>query len=53
MKTYKKPAVNKLIKRFDSALKNLLMDDLKAFREGNRFLNGFNNQVIEKQFSAA
>jgi len=47
MKTLnKKPATSKLIARFDNELKNLLMEDLKAFRERNRFYN--NNQAIVK-----
>jgi hypothetical protein len=38
MKAYNKPATSKLVTRFDNELKNLLMEDLKAFREPNQFL---------------
>jgi len=46
MKTYKKPATSKLIARFDNQLKNLLMEDLKAFKMKNQFY--YNNQVSVK-----
>jgi hypothetical protein len=46
MKTYKKPATSKLVARFDNELKNLLMEDLKAFRMKNQFYN--NNRAIVK-----
>jgi hypothetical protein len=32
MKTYSKKSVSKLVARFDSELRNLLMDDLKAIK---------------------
>ena len=49
MKTYKTPATSKLVARFDNELKNLLMADLKAFKERNQFLaNNNNNQVAVK-----
>jgi hypothetical protein len=35
MKTYKKPAVTKLVNRFDKELMNLLMSDLKALKLKN------------------
>ena len=43
MKTIKQPATSKLVARFDNELRNLLMEDLKVFREKNQFKN--NNQV--------
>jgi len=51
MKTLQKPATSKLITRFDNELRTLLMEDLKAFREKNSYLN--NNQAAEKQLKAA
>jgi hypothetical protein len=47
MKTYKTPATSKLVARFDNELKNLLVADLKAFKEKNQF-SGNNNQAIIK-----
>ena len=48
MKTLQqKPATSKLLARFDQELKNLLMEDLKAFREKNRFVQGNNNQSVK------
>jgi hypothetical protein len=32
MKTYQKPAVTKLVTRFDKELMNILMSDLKALK---------------------
>jgi hypothetical protein len=54
MKTYIKTiATSKLAKRFDEELKNILMEDLKAFRTRNQFVTS-NKQVVEvSTFSAA
>lgn len=53
MKTPKKPATSKMITRFDIELKNLLIEDIKTFKEKNQFLNN-NVQVIHpQQLSAA
>jgi hypothetical protein len=38
MKTYNKAAISKLVTRFDNELKNILMEDLKAFRNRNKFI---------------
>lgn len=38
MKTYNKPAVSKLVAKFDNELKNILMNDLKDFMSQNPFL---------------
>jgi hypothetical protein len=46
MKTYKKPATSKLLKRFDNELKEMLMEDLKAFRLKTQFVP--NNQAQQK-----
>jgi hypothetical protein len=48
MKTYNKPATSKLLKRFDNELKNILMADLKAFKEGSQFMNS-NHQSAHKK----
>jgi len=55
MKTLKKPATSKLMTRFDNELRNLLSEDLKAFRMKNSFLNNnYNNQAAaQQQLSAA
>jgi hypothetical protein len=47
MKTYKKPATSKLVTRFDNDLKNLLMEDLKAFKERSQFTTR-NNQAAQQ-----
>ena len=46
MKTAKQPATSKLVTRFDNELRNLLMEDLKVFREKNQFKS--NNQAVKK-----
>jgi hypothetical protein len=49
MKTYnKKPATSKLLTRFDNELKNLLMEDLKAYKLKNQFILS-NNQSAEQK----
>ncbi len=47
MKTIKQPATSKLVNRFDNELKNLLMEDLKVFRERNQF-KGNNQAAVQK-----
>ena len=47
MKTYKKPAASKLLTRFDNELRNLLMEDLKFFKEKNQF-KGNNQAAVQK-----
>jgi hypothetical protein len=39
MKTYNKPAVSKLVNRFDKELMNILMSDLKNIKSKNSRLN--------------
>lgn len=53
MKSYKKPATSKLVARFDNDLKNLLMEDLKAFRERNQFTASNKQEAAQQQLSAA
>lgn len=52
MKTYNKPSTSKLVTRFDNELKNLLMEDLKTFRERNKFVTG-NKQIAAQQQNVA
>ena len=47
MKTYKKPAASKILTRFDNELRNLLMEDLKIFKEKNQF-KGNNQATVQK-----
>jgi hypothetical protein len=48
MKTLQqKPATSKLLKRYDNELKNLLMADLKAFKQRGQFTS--NNQPATQQ----
>ncbi len=47
MKT-NKPATSKLLKRFDNELKEMLMADLKTFKERSRFSTS-NNQPAAQQ----
>lgn len=51
MKTQQKPATSKLLKRFDTELKEMLMADLKAFRERSQFITS-NNQTAQQQKAA-
>jgi hypothetical protein len=37
MKTYNKPATSKLVARFDKELKELIMNDLKAFKAKQQY----------------
>jgi hypothetical protein len=53
MKTYNKPSTSKLVARFDNELKNLLMEDLKAFRSKNKFINSNNQAPVQQSLSAA
>ena len=53
MKASNKPATSKLVTRFDNELKNLLMEDLKAFRERNQFLPSNKQATAQQQLSAA
>ncbi len=50
MKTYRKPSISKLVAKFDSELKELIMSDLKAIKEAK---NQFLNQSKSNSLSAA
>lgn len=53
MKAQYKPATSKLVTRFDNELKNLLMEDLKAFRERNQFTSSNKQKAAQPQLVAA
>jgi hypothetical protein len=53
MKAFNKPATSKLVARFDNELKNLLMEDLKAFREKNHLSTRNQQEAARQQLSAA
>ena len=53
MKTYKKTATSKLVARFDNELMNLLMEDLRTFKERNQFVTSNKQEVAQQQLSAA
>ncbi|MFA6084729.1 hypothetical protein [Mucilaginibacter sp.] len=53
MKTYTKTATSKLVTRFDNELKNLLMEDLKSFRERNQFSTSNKQATAQQQLKAA
>lgn len=46
MKSYKTPSPGKLVKQFDSELKNILMSDLKMFKSKNPFINRVKQDLI-------
>ena len=52
MKAYKKPSTSKLVARFDEELKNILMEDLRSFRERNQFTN-IKKKAVQQSLSAA
>ena len=52
MKAYKKPSTSKLVARFDEELKNILMEDLRSFRERNQFKN-IKKKAVQQSLSAA
>lgn len=51
MKTAK-PATSKLVAKFDAQLREMLMEDLKAFKAKNQFV-GTNQEVAKQSLSAA
>jgi hypothetical protein len=53
MKIYNKPATSKLVARFDNELRNLLMEDLKAFKEKNKFYARNQQAAAQQSLSAA
>jgi hypothetical protein len=52
MKTFKTPSTSKLVNRFDTELKNILLADLKNFRAKNKVMN-INHQVAAQQTLSA
>ena len=53
MKTYKKPAASKLLKRFDNELMNILSNDLKSFMNNNPFLMSKKQALNQPTLSVA
>ena len=53
IKAQYKPAKSKLVTRFDNELKNLLMEDLKAFIKRNQFTLSNKQKVAQQQLIAA
>jgi hypothetical protein len=53
MKTFNKPAVSKLIVRFDNELKNILTNDLNAFLDKNPFLKSKRQAAMQSTLSVA
>lgn len=52
MKSYQNPSPSKLVKQFDNELKNILMEDLKAFKAKHPFFNRVKQELI-RDLSAA
>jgi hypothetical protein len=54
MRTYNKTTVSKLVARFDTELKNILMSDLKAIKAAkNEILNSVTVGLQQDSLSAA
>jgi len=51
MKIYNKIATSKLVARFDNELLNIIMEDLKAFRDRNKFITS--NKQTQHSLTAA
>jgi hypothetical protein len=52
MKTTKTSSASKLVARFDTELKNILMEDLRNFRVKNKVMN-INSQTAAQQTRSA
>ncbi|MEN0054062.1 MAG: hypothetical protein AAGC65_10350 [Mucilaginibacter sp.] len=52
MKTTKTPSASKLVARFDTELKNILLEDLKNFRAKNKVMN-INPQTADTETRSA
>jgi hypothetical protein len=52
MKAYKTPSTSKLVNRFDTELKDILLADLKNFSAKNKVMN-INQQVVAQQTQSA
>jgi len=53
MKAYKTPSASKLVARFDTELKNILLEDLENFRAKNKVMNIKQQTAAQQTRSAA
>jgi hypothetical protein len=53
MKTYKKPAPSKLLKKFDNELMDILLSDLNSFMARNPFLMRRKQAMAQSTLSIA
>jgi hypothetical protein len=53
MKASQKPSTSKLVTRFDNALKNILMEDLKSFKAKHQFMHINKKEAVQQSLSAA
>jgi hypothetical protein len=53
MKTFNKPAVSKLVVRFDNELRDILANDLKDFLNRNPFLKRKRQENMQPTLSVA
>jgi len=53
MKTYNKPATSKLLARFDNELLNIIREDLKVFRDRNKFITSNKQATAQQNLTAA
>ncbi|WP_345954716.1 hypothetical protein [Mucilaginibacter sp. PAMB04168] len=53
MKTYSKPSISKLVSSFDTELKNLLLQDLRAVKSAkNQLLESIEQSINAKSLAA-
>ena len=53
MKTYNRLSTSKLVAKFDNELRNILLEDLKAFRTKNKFTISNKQASVQQNLSAA
>ena len=54
MRNYRTPSVSKMVKRFDSELKALLLEDLKTVKNAkNKIINRLTQNLSGQSYSAA
>ncbi|WP_342646763.1 hypothetical protein [Mucilaginibacter sp. CSA2-8R] len=54
MRNYRTPSVSKMVKRFDSELKALLLEDLKAVKNAkNKIIDSITQTMQTPSFNAA
>lgn len=53
MKIKVQTSASKLVARYDNQLKNILLEDLKAFKAKHQFLNSNNQSALQTSLSAA